>query len=107
MQRLGATSVQGKAAAEEVLLEVGGGPWLAADCLVGAEIVPPAFSDLVRYWFDRFSSTEHPIYRALIKGWLLTSLVLIERAGKPIQPATDEQRSIIAEANNLSRAMPT
>lgn len=71
------------------------------------EIAPPAFSDLVRYWFDRFSSTTHPIYRALIRGWLLTSLVLLERAGMPIQPTTDEQRSITTEAKDLSRSMPT
>lgn len=68
---------------------------------------PDEFRSLVDAVYANFSSTDHHVYRGQLRGWLLTSLVLLQRAhlDLPIVKATDEdlQQDLAAYA----KSMPT
>lgn len=51
------------------------------------EIDVPAFRVLVERVYKSFCSTGHHVYRGQLQGWLLTSLVLLKRAGVSVEKA--------------------
>ena len=70
------------------------------------QIDPPVFEDFVRTVYEDFFSTDHRIYRELLRGWLSVSLVLMERAGVRIEPETEEQKSFLSDIQEYARSMP-
>jgi hypothetical protein len=45
-----------------------------------------------------YLASPHPVRRRLIEGVLVPSVMVLDRAGRPISPHTDEEREIIASA---------
>ncbi|MFJ6934840.1 DUF6086 family protein [Streptomyces sp. NPDC101132] len=52
-----------------------------------------------------YLSARHPVQRELIKGVLLTSLVLQERLGAPLDQDSAENRALREAASALARSM--
>ena len=86
--------------------EGGGGTGLDAIADDMYQIDLPAFEAVVKAAYDDFFSTDHPIHRELLRGWLAVSVVLLERAGTPIEARTEEQKSFLLEAQDYARSMP-
>ncbi|NYI07237.1 DUF6086 family protein [Allostreptomyces psammosilenae] len=63
------------------------------------------FRGFVRTVFDDYFSTDHPVYRQQLRGFLLTSLVMLGRGGVSLEAASDEQRALLAEAELHGRSM--
>jgi hypothetical protein len=75
-----------------------------ADDMYEIEVEP--FQSLVNAVYEDFRSTEHLVYRGQLRGWLLTSLVLLERAGGPL-PALGDEPELQEELAGYAKAMPT
>ncbi|HEX6472183.1 MAG TPA: DUF6086 family protein [Streptosporangiaceae bacterium] len=65
------------------------------------------FEIFVKDLFAAFSSTNHRVYRELMRGVLLPSLVLLERAGISPETTSDEEKTLMLQAQDLARSMPT
>ncbi|GIG59010.1 hypothetical protein Lfu02_33820 [Longispora fulva] len=65
------------------------------------------FGRFVGALHDRYFSSGHKVQRGLLRGVLLPSLVVLERADAPIVPADDGQRALREEALVLARTMAT
>jgi hypothetical protein len=68
------------------------------------EIDVDAYGSLVRKIADLYFSSGHLVLRGLIGGMLGPSVVVLERAGRPLSPQSDEEREFIARARQLSMA---
>lgn len=86
--------------------EVGRGTGLDAVADDMYQIDLPVFGAFVRAVYDDFFSTDHQIHRDLLRGWLSVSLVLLERAGTPIEARTEEQKSFLLEVQGYAQSMP-
>jgi hypothetical protein len=64
------------------------------------------FEVFVKDLFAAFSSTNHQVYRELVRGVLLPSLVLLERAGVSPDTTSDAESAIILQSQDLARSMP-
>ena len=71
------------------------------------QIDPTIFEAFVKDFLADFLSTNHKVYRELVRGVLLPSLVLLERAGISLEPMGDEQKTLVLHAQDLARSMPT
>jgi hypothetical protein len=71
------------------------------------EIEIEAFQTLVNAVYQDFRSTDHPVYRGQLRGWLLTSLVLLQRAGSPLPAIDDAEPGLQQDLAGYAKAMPT
>jgi hypothetical protein len=71
------------------------------------EIEIEAFQTLVNAVYQDFRSTNHPVYRGQLRGWLLTSLVLLQRAGSPLPAIDDAEPGLQQDLAGYAKAMPT
>jgi hypothetical protein len=62
------------------------------------DIAVDGFQRFTRALLDEHLRSDHPIHRALSRGILLVSLVLLDRAGRPLEPLTIEERDLNREA---------
>jgi hypothetical protein len=62
------------------------------------------FEQLVAAVLDVYVSSTHDIFRGMIKGVLLPSVVVLERAGRSIVPKSAAEADILVEASGLSMA---
>jgi Family of unknown function (DUF6086) len=76
-----------------------------ADDMYEIEIEP--FRTLVDAVAQDFHSTDHPVYRGQLRGWLVTSLVLLRRAGRPLPAVDDADRELPQEQAAYAKAMPS
>jgi hypothetical protein len=72
------------------------------------EVDLPVFNHFIEQLVDQYRRSNHGVLRALMAGFLATSMVLVQRAGGRV-PTTDSGRlddwnSLFEE---LSRSMPT
>ncbi|SDI09232.1 hypothetical protein SAMN05192558_101664 [Actinokineospora alba] len=70
-------------------------------CAVDVPIFQRFTEGLLKEW----GSTRHPVAHALMRGVLLPSVVMLERAGVTLTPGSDREAAILAEADAFSRAM--
>jgi hypothetical protein len=71
------------------------------------EIEVEAFQTLIGAVYEDFRSTDHPVYRGQLRGWLLTSLVLLQRTGSPLPAIDDPERELQQDLATYAKAMPT
>jgi hypothetical protein len=69
------------------------------------EIEVKPFRILVNAVYEDFRSTDHLVYRGQLRGWLLTSLVLLDRAGGPL-PALGDEPELQQDLTGYAKAMP-
>lgn len=62
------------------------------------------YSVLVRKIVDLYSSSGHPVLRGLLEGVLMPSVVVLDRAGRPLEPHSDEERDLLGRARCLPLA---
>lgn len=71
------------------------------------ELDPRPFADLVSVVYkEYFASTDH-VYRGLLHGWLLTSLVLLARVDVTVDAQTDQERELVRDMCEHAKAMPS
>ncbi|MFG2971344.1 DUF6086 family protein [Streptomyces sp. NPDC048288] len=68
-------------------------------------INPEDFEGFTRLLQREYFSTDHSILRVQLRGTLLTSMVLLERAGVCVNLKGEEQRDLLLEAQALGRSM--
>jgi hypothetical protein len=71
------------------------------------EIAMEPFRTLADAVYEDFRSTDHLVYRGQLRGWLLTSLVLLRRAGSPLPIIDDDERDLQQDLAAYAKAMPT
>lgn len=59
------------------------------------------YESLVRKMADLYFSSHHLVLRGLVEGVLAPSVVVLERAGRPLSLRSDEEREFIAKARDL------
>lgn len=69
------------------------------------EIDPKLFRGFVEGLYEVYFSTRHPVQHGLIKGLLLTSLVVLERTGTVITPKSEKEKPLWGEKQALARSM--
>lgn len=69
------------------------------------EVEPQVFLRFVGALVECYSSSRHPVRRSLIRGILLTSLVILERGGLDVPSGTEDGEDLMAEARVLAKAM--
>ncbi|MEU5883210.1 DUF6086 family protein [Spirillospora sp. NPDC047279] len=74
--------------APEAGTPTGIGPMENDEC----EIDLPAFTTFTGALVQRLERSGHPILHALMEGFVATALVLVERGGVPLPPATSGPR---------------
>lgn len=68
-------------------------------------IDPKVFQGFVESLYEVYFSTRHPVQHGLIKGLLLTSLVVLERTGTVISPGSEKEKPLWEEKQALARSM--
>jgi hypothetical protein len=76
-----------------------------ADDMVEIDI--EGFERFTRALLDEHLRSDHPIHRALSRGTLLVSLALLERAGRQLEPLTQDERDLNRQANEYTAWMPS
>jgi hypothetical protein len=71
------------------------------------EIDVGSFERFARALLDSYVRSSHPIYRELSRGPLLVSLALLGRAGRVIEPMTQEERDLNRQAMEHAERMPS
>jgi hypothetical protein len=71
------------------------------------EISIAGFERFTRALLDEHLRSDHPIHRALSRGTLLVSLALLERAGRPLTPLTQDERDLAQQALEYTAWMPS
>ncbi|MEV5748378.1 DUF6086 family protein [Actinoallomurus sp. NPDC052308] len=71
------------------------------------EIDPQPFDTLVEVAYKEYFASTNRVYRSQLHGWLLTSLVLLARAGVTVTPSTDEEREFVEHICEHAKAMPS
>ncbi|MCO5996301.1 DUF6086 family protein [Actinoallomurus rhizosphaericola] len=71
------------------------------------EIAPEPFGALVEVAYKEYFNSTNRVYRSQLHGWLLTSLVLLARAGRPVTPSNDEEREFVEDISEHAKAMPS
>lgn len=65
----------------------------------------PTFQRFTESLLNTWGSTRHPVAHALMRGVLLASVVMLERAGVTLPPGSDREAAVLAEAEEFGRAM--
>lgn len=65
----------------------------------------PVFRHFVEGLLDCYASTRHPVQHGLMRGLLLTSIVILERGGVVIAPNSEREASVLEEAKIFARSM--
>lgn len=67
-----------------------------------------AFTPFITLAIDRFHNSRQGILRSLSLGLIATSLVLIDRAGRPLpgMPGPEQEKAWLALRDQHARAMP-
>ncbi|GGW75187.1 hypothetical protein GCM10010503_60970 [Streptomyces lucensis JCM 4490] len=65
----------------------------------------PTFRAFVQGLYARYSSTSHPVTHGLARGLLVTSLVLLERAGAPLTLKPEHEEALGEEKTAFAHAM--
>ncbi len=81
------------------------GSW-TGEAAAMVEIDLEAFGPFVRKLFDEYCRTSNFVFRELTRGVLAPSLVMLQRAGRPIAAPTDEHRSFLDSLNQYAHSMP-
>lgn len=63
-----------------------------------------AFEHLVRKLAEVYFASAHPVLRGLVDGVLAPSVVVLERAGRPLTAQSDEEQEFLDRARSLSMA---
>ncbi|MEV5704477.1 DUF6086 family protein [Actinoallomurus sp. NPDC052274] len=71
------------------------------------EIDPQPFDALVEVAYKEYFASTNQVYRSQLHGWLLTSLVLLARAGVTVTPSTEEEREFVEDICEHAKAMPS
>jgi Family of unknown function (DUF6086) len=71
------------------------------------EIDPEPFGAFVEVVHKEYFNSTNRVYRSQLHGWLLTSLVLLARAGIAVTPSTDEEREFVEDIAEHAKAMPS
>jgi hypothetical protein len=69
------------------------------------DIDPKVFRGFVEGLYEVYFSTRHPVQHGLIKGLLLTSMVVLERTGAVISPGSEREQALWEEKQALARSM--
>lgn len=70
------------------------------------EIDVPVLHALVTRVYRAFFSSEHSVYPGPLQGWILTSLVLLGRAGITVTPQSPDEEALLAQVSSYEKAMP-
>ena len=65
------------------------------------------FAALVEVVYKEYFNSSDHVYRSQLHGWLLTSVVLLARAGVTVNPSTDEERGLLEDVCEHAKAMPS
>jgi hypothetical protein len=65
----------------------------------------PVFRGFVESLLDCYASTRHPVQHGLMRGVLLTSLVILKRGGVVIAPKSERGASVLEEAKVFAHSM--
>jgi hypothetical protein len=76
-----------------------------ADDMVDIDLA--AFERFTRALLDEHLRSDHPIHRVLLRGTLLVSLALLDRAGRRLEPKTHEERDLTQQAMEYESWMPS
>lgn len=71
------------------------------------DINPPVFSEFTSALVNNYFSTRHVVAQELLRGVLLTSLVMLQRGGVEIAPDGEEQTSFWSSLPEFAQRMPT
>ncbi|GHH28129.1 DUF6086 family protein [Streptomyces rubradiris] len=71
------------------------------DCQVDVS----AFRSFVEHLYREYSSTQSVVLHDLLRGMLITSLIMLERAGAPITLEPEHEEAFQQEKAVLARAM--
>ncbi|MFJ3790974.1 DUF6086 family protein [Kitasatospora sp. NPDC090091] len=63
------------------------------------------FRQFVEGLLECYASTRHPVQHGLMRGVLLTSLVILERGGVAIAPKSEREASLLEEVEIFARSM--
>lgn len=102
--RIGQTYI-GCARQIAVLLDIETGLNEVANDMIDIDL--NVFRRFTRGLLDEHLRSGHPIHRALSRGTLLVSLVLLDRSGWPLQLLTPEERDLNREAMEYAAWMPS
>ncbi|MDN3351355.1 DUF6086 family protein [Actinomadura sp. DC4] len=67
---------------------------------------PGEFRSLVEAVHANFFSTEHQVYRGQLRGWLMTSLVLLQRAHLDLPVANEPDEDLQQDLAVYAKSMP-
>ncbi|GGN60296.1 DUF6086 family protein [Streptomyces kronopolitis] len=70
-------------------------------CAVDVQV----FRQFVEGLLECYASTRHPVQHGLMRGVLLTSLVMLERVGVEMSPKSEREASILEEVETFAGAM--
>jgi hypothetical protein len=70
-------------------------------------VEPGDFRSLVDAVYANFFSTDHHVYRGQLRGWLLTSLVLLQRAHLDLPSAMEPDEDLRQDLAAYAKSMPT
>lgn len=62
------------------------------------------FELFVRAMYEKYFSSSHPVLKGLIGSVLAPSIVVLERGGRAVTPASAEEREFILRTHDLSMA---
>ncbi|MFI1160266.1 DUF6086 family protein [Streptomyces sioyaensis] len=65
----------------------------------------PVFRQFVEALLECYASTRHPVQHGLMRGVLLTSLVMLERGGVKMSPESEREASVLAEVKVFASSM--
>src|SRR5690348_16522687 len=68
---------------------------------------PETFRSLVGAVYASFVSTDHHVYRGQLHGWLLTSLVLLQRSHLDLPTALEPDEDLRQDLAAYAESMPT
>lgn len=71
------------------------------------EIDAARFERFARALLDEYLRSSHPTYRVLSQGPLLVTLALLDRAGRTLEPKTEEERDLNRQAVEHAARMPS
>ncbi|MEU3430488.1 DUF6086 family protein [Streptomyces gardneri] len=70
-------------------------------CAVNVQV----FRQFVESLLECYASTRHPVQHGLMRGVLLTSLVMLERGGVVISSKSEREAAILREMETFARSM--
>ncbi|MFE2941794.1 DUF6086 family protein [Streptomyces sp. NPDC059255] len=71
----------------------------------GCDVQPAIFRVFVEGLYRHYATTQNPVLHELTCGLLVTSLVMLERAGEEIALTDRDSAALLEEKTRLARAM--